>query len=1202
MRKFMFLIFRRNPLFIILLFSFLSSYSQSVTSLTLVDAGTDQDLFTLTDNHTIDLGSTGTMLNIRANVSGNPGSVKFEYDEANIGPNGNVSEAIENNAPFALRGDNQGDYHSWTPSTGSHTVTVTPYSEADGGGITGSPYSIDFNVINESSGNSGTGYDPPANPGTGEVTLDGELKKWHKITLSFDGPSHSETDVNPNPFMDYRLMVTFTNGTKSYNVPGYFATDGNAAESSAQSGNIWRVHFTPDATGTWNWEANYRIGQGIAVISGDEDGKPVPPIDGKSGSFTISDTDKTGRDLRAKGRLEYVGGHYLRFAETGEYFLKGGPDAPENFLAYEDFDNTPDNGDRRKSWAPHAGDWNTGDPAWKENLGTEIIGAVNYLASEGLNAFSFLTLSVSGDDKNIFPWVTEGGQQHFDASKLDQWGIVFDHAMEKGMYLHFKTQETENELLLDNGNVGTNRKLYYRELIARYGYHLALNWNLGEENSDQTDQQRKDMAAYISSIDPYHHHIVIHTYPGEQDEIYTPLLGDKSLLTGASVQTGWNNVYASTAKWVTKSAAAGKKWVVANDEQGGANIGVPDDTYAGSPSINDIRKQVLWGNLMAGGAGVEYYFGYSLPHSDLSAQDYRSRDQSWDYVRYALQFFSDNQIPFWTMDAHNELIAGNADAWNFANPGEIYVIYLREGGTVSLQLDNDENYHIKWFNPRTGGVLKDGSVTSVSGTGNHSLGEAPAEKSSDWVVLVTNAAGINQAPQASFSVNKTAGIAPLTVDFDGSASNDPDGSIASWAWDFGDGNTATGAQASHTYTADGNYTAMLTVTDAEGLSSSVVVYIEVTAENILTGCAGAKFEEQNGIVVIEVESQPGDNGWLEENTLNEFTGFSYYIWNGGNNFNSPGNGLLEYEVKINTPGTYRFQWHSKITHGTDPTESNDSWLRIPGADDFFAKNGNSIKYPKGGKFVQSDVVVNGSSSGGWMKVYSSGTTSWTWSTRTSDNDAHQIYATFNNPGVYTIQVSGRSNNHALDRMVLYLEGDYTQAEATSKDRNQMLCTAYDVPPVYMLTINNGSGSGSYKAGESVQIVAGDPEEGMAFYQWQGKTMYLDDPLSAETSVTIPPKDITLTPEYRNATHLQNSIGNNDKVQVFPVPFDDRLHLVAENFEGFVIISDIAGKIRMNQTYFNESAVLDTRNLERGNYILQLENRKGVRKVIPIVKQ
>ena len=53
--------------------------------------------------------------------------------------------------------------------------------------------------------------------------------------------------------------------------------------------------------------------------------------------MTIAATDKTAPDFRAKGRLEYVGKHYLRFAGTGEYFLKTGADAPETLLAYAGF-------------------------------------------------------------------------------------------------------------------------------------------------------------------------------------------------------------------------------------------------------------------------------------------------------------------------------------------------------------------------------------------------------------------------------------------------------------------------------------------------------------------------------------------------------------------------------------------------------------------------------------------------------------------------------------------------------------------------------------------------------------------------------------------------------------------------------------------------------------------------------------------------
>jgi hypothetical protein len=53
-----------------------------------------------------------------------------------------------------------------------------------------------------------------------------------------------------NPFLDHALDVTFTHadGT-AYLVPGHFAADGNAAETGATEGRVWRAHFSPDKTG-----------------------------------------------------------------------------------------------------------------------------------------------------------------------------------------------------------------------------------------------------------------------------------------------------------------------------------------------------------------------------------------------------------------------------------------------------------------------------------------------------------------------------------------------------------------------------------------------------------------------------------------------------------------------------------------------------------------------------------------------------------------------------------------------------------------------------------------------------------------------------------------------------------------------------------------------------------------------------------------
>jgi PKD repeat protein len=92
-------------------------------------------------------------------------------------------------------------------------------------------------------------------------------------------------------------------------------------------------------------------------------------------------------------------------------------------------------------------------------------------------------------------------------------------------------------------------------------------------------------------------------------------------------------------------------------------------------------------------------------------------------------------------------------------------------------------------------------------------------------IQVTSAS--NQSPTASFTASPTSGDAPLTVSFDGSGSSDPDGTIVSYGWDFGDGG-GSGVSASHTYTSAGTYTVSLTVTDDDGATDSSSNLIQVT--------------------------------------------------------------------------------------------------------------------------------------------------------------------------------------------------------------------------------------------------------------------------------------------------------------------------------------------------------------------------------------
>lgn len=575
------------------------------------------------------------------------------------------------------------------------------------------------------------------------VIITGELKRWHKITLTFDGPEVSENDAY-NPFTNYRLDVVFKNGNsgKNYRIPGYFAADGNAANTSAENGNKWRVHFSPDETGVWSFQVSFKKGENIILMDDINAGESAGFMDGITGNFYVEESDKTGRDFRSKGRLKYIESHYLQFAGNGEYFLKTGVDAPENLLAYADFDGDFKYDGHKdelvKTWEPHIIDWKEGDPYWKDGKGKGLIGAVNYLASIGLNAMSFLTMNINGDDQNVFPHINYNERLRMDVSKLDQWEIVFEHAQKNGIFLHFKTQEAENQKLLDKGQLGLERILYYRELIARFGHHLALNWNLGEENGTwgkvkgQTSEQRIAMIKYFYEHDPYQHHRVIHN-----GQWFDDLWGNKSNLTGASLQTfkpDFSEVHALTLNIYQNSEKHRIPWAVACDEPGDAEHAlIPDNE---DPDHNNARIYALWGNLLAGGWGVEWYFGYAHENSDLTCQNWRSRENMWRQSKLALDFFNRYGIPFWTMHpADNISHKGNwALASQKTDSSFFAVIQVKPGEKCILDLPSG-NFEFGWFNPKTGKGL-DNLINQGLIRGKVRTRFNVPDKLTDWILLI----------------------------------------------------------------------------------------------------------------------------------------------------------------------------------------------------------------------------------------------------------------------------------------------------------------------------------------------------------------------------------------------------------------------------------------------------------------------------------
>lgn len=603
---------------------------------------------------------------------------------------------------------------------------------------------------------------------------------YDAVTLELEGPALDEAR-GVNPFADYRLDVTFSDGRASYTVPGYFQGCADAADRACTGGRLWRAHFLPSHGGAWSYSVRFRTGTDIAANGGE--GAPVARLDGSQGQFTVAAQARNA--IRARGLLHYTGESYYRWAGDNSIFFKFGPDAPENMMAYADFDATPNYRNLRKTWAPHARDYKPEAAAYTwggGQKGRNMAGMFQYLHDSGLNTISLLLFNVGGDDRNVIPqllrvtpeayaamepraqWDSGVVRDRYDVSKLAQWQRALAYGDELGIHLHFKLTEQENDDFMDAGLLGRERKIYLREMIARFNHFLAVTWNIGEENA-QDPAVVADITRFIASLDTYKHPLVLHTFP-TQHERYRPLLGDKSALNGLSMQglfSDFRDVRGDVIRWRRESEATGRRWVIGYDEQGGAQGGAPVDADYPVAQLPEpvsvqipqdlMRRAALWNVLLAGSNGLEAYYGYQTGCSDLTCQDHRTRAALWRDGSKARRFFEQHVgAAALKMDVRDEL-TGNPNDYVFAELGQFYLIHVKTdlpaNGSVPQEnrvmgdapprlslYGQTGRYSVSWFDTLRGGDLQKTAITEVQGGQQVDLGRPPAGGSTEWVVLV----------------------------------------------------------------------------------------------------------------------------------------------------------------------------------------------------------------------------------------------------------------------------------------------------------------------------------------------------------------------------------------------------------------------------------------------------------------------------------
>lgn len=183
--------------------------------------------------------------------------------------------------------------------------------------------------------------------------------------------------------------------------------------------------------------------------------------------------------------------------------------------------------------------------------------------------------------------------------------------------------------------------------------------------------------------------------------------------------------------------------------------------------------------------------------------------------------------------------------------------------------------------------------------------------------------------------------------------------------------------------------------------------------------------EENGRARFEAEIGVFGDQWELRTDKPNFMGEGYLFWSGGNFFGQPGNGVITYNIRIQNPGTYQVEFRQIIAFGRNNNEYNDIWLRFPDADNFFGRNPRNdevnipIVFPRGGG--STGPFPKGANTRGWFKIFAK-SFNFAFRTVTGDDQGFAVFATFEEPGDYTLELSARSMGYGIDQVILFREG------------------------------------------------------------------------------------------------------------------------------------------------------------------------------------
>ncbi len=296
--------------------------------------------------------------------------------------------------------------------------------------------------------------------------------------------------------------------------------------------------------------------------------------------------------------------------------------------------------------------------------------------------------------ERVLPWPgpdTAPDYMRFDLARMHRWDAWLRAVTDAGIYLHFwfLADDSRETLGVPSPLTEAAFKRLIRYAVARWGGYGKVLWCLSleydENNPDPAVWNR--LGEYLKEIDPYGHPRSIH---GTSRFDYSESTWHDHLIFQLGFGKGHEHVYRTVLEW-----------------RGDSRLPVFAEEFAlGTGSRSE--RQELWAAFMAGATAG-----------------------TGSYVAQLNRFVG--RTGFYRLDVRNDLRSGGSPAYVLAAPGEEYLVYLPEGGSVRLNIAvGDRALDVEWYDPATGVSIDGGRITA----GGEIEFSPPREPDADWVVHI----------------------------------------------------------------------------------------------------------------------------------------------------------------------------------------------------------------------------------------------------------------------------------------------------------------------------------------------------------------------------------------------------------------------------------------------------------------------------------